>query len=656
VQDTGGDFGLSGSDRAWLGGLSALIKTAAQEWPDATLKAIDIDRADRDVSQVAEALTEELLSGGPELEVGLSREGRRITLRSRPVETEEGTPALDPNSVVVASGGARGVTAAALIELTRTYRCSMVLLGRTELHEEPACCVGITDDAELKRSLLERAKHAGKNVSPAQLGAEANNILAMREIRATLAAMEAVGSRARYVSVNVQDATAVSHALDRVRKEWGPITALVHGAGVLADRWIAEKTRDQFDRVFDTKVLGLQSLLDATADDPLTLLCLFSSVAARSGNSGQCDYAMANEVLNKVANLEASRRGDECLVKSMNWGPWEGGMVTPTLKARFEANGVPLIPLEVGAKMLVDEIRGRFPNQVELVLGAPPLSTPLLTGEKDPKTIFDVQVSETTHPYLADHSIQNVPVIPVVMVLEWFTRAAQATRPDLEVAGCRELKVLRGIRLTRFRDQGNRFRVSCHQKSEGEDTFLHLELRGEDDTLHYTAKADMAGRIPHHTATKLPDMDLKPWEIEIYGDALFHGPQFQVIQSMDGVSSKGIAAHLRGTADLGWNGEPWRTDVAALDGGLQLALLWSQHVLGGRSLPTSVGMHRTYGRELPKGSIHCTLQGKVVSHSKTMSNLQFRDEDGKMIAEMHDVETVLLPESPAPKVAATESS
>src|SRR5262249_23892209 len=52
VQDTGGDFGLDsylagagpaacGPSRAWLWGLAALAKTAAREWPRASVKAID---------------------------------------------------------------------------------------------------------------------------------------------------------------------------------------------------------------------------------------------------------------------------------------------------------------------------------------------------------------------------------------------------------------------------------------------------------------------------------------------------------------------------------------------------------------------------------------------------------------------------------------
>src|SRR5262249_48202119 len=56
VQDTGGDFGLSGvrsgadggADRvrAWLGGLAGLARTAAKEWPLAAGKAIDCEAVD----------------------------------------------------------------------------------------------------------------------------------------------------------------------------------------------------------------------------------------------------------------------------------------------------------------------------------------------------------------------------------------------------------------------------------------------------------------------------------------------------------------------------------------------------------------------------------------------------------------------------------
>ena len=127
---------------------------------------------------------------------------------------------------------------------------------------------------------------------------------------------------------------ALSETLAEVRSDWGPITGIVHGAGVLADALIAVKTDDQFSRVFDPKVEGLRSLLAATADDPLEVLCAFSSVAAQFGNPGQCDYAMANEVLNQVLSAEQARRTG-CVVRAIGWGPWQGGMVTSEIAGRF---------------------------------------------------------------------------------------------------------------------------------------------------------------------------------------------------------------------------------------------------------------------------------------------------------------------------------
>jgi NAD(P)-dependent dehydrogenase (short-subunit alcohol dehydrogenase family) len=378
VQDTGGDFGLSGraGDRAWLCGLSALAKTGALEWPEARVKAIDLERGERSAEELAEALAREITAGGRELEVGLHADGTRATLESEvspPVD--HGEPVVDRDSVLVVSGGARGVTAATLLELARRFQPRLVLLGRTPIDvEEPRVCQGINDDAGLKRALLSKAQADGVNVSPAEVGAQVARILAGREARETLELLDAAGAGARYFALDVRDRQALDKALSDVRQEWGPITGVIHGAGVLADKTIADKTSDQFDRVFDTKVEGLRALLQATADDPLRLICVFSSVAARFGNVGQSDYAMANEIVGRVAAAEARRRDGACLVRAIDWGPWDGGMVTPALRGYFKGLGVPLIPLETGARMLMDELLldGAGPGGVEVVIGGAP--------------------------------------------------------------------------------------------------------------------------------------------------------------------------------------------------------------------------------------------------------------------------------------------
>ena len=376
VSDLGGDFGLGGASlsnghgpRAWSGGLGGLAKTAAIEWPSTTVRSIDVARGGRSPDSIAADIADELLCGGSDPEIGLGAEGQRVTLRSTPVAVQSGLQPLGEDDVIVVSGGGRGVTAATIIELAKATKATFVLLGRSALTAEPKEAVGVPDDASLKRALLDAAKVSGVRLTPNELSSQVSKILANREIEQTVASIAAAGGRARYISVDITSADAVAIELSKIRAEFGAITGVVHGAGVLADKLIVDKTDAQFDSVFNTKVGGLQGLLAATDSDPLKLLCLFSSVAARTGNNGQVDYAMANEVLNKVAAAERRRRGDACVVKSLGWGPWDGGMVSPALKAHFASMGVSLIPLDDGARLFVAEIASPQRDDVELVLG-----------------------------------------------------------------------------------------------------------------------------------------------------------------------------------------------------------------------------------------------------------------------------------------------
>jgi NAD(P)-dependent dehydrogenase (short-subunit alcohol dehydrogenase family) len=370
VSDLGGSFGVHGCDgtHAWSGGLTALVRTASLEWPDAGVKMIDIERGGKTAEQVAEAIAQELLQGGSEREVGLDRTGRRVTLRNVPVSVQPGSVPLGPSDVVVVTGGGRGVTAACVIELAARSRATFVLLGRSSLVDEPIAHANALSDAELKRSLLAEAQGQGLTLSPQELTRAAGRITAGREIRATIVAIEQAGGQARYLPVDTTDRSAVTEAMATVRRSIGAITGVVHGAGVIADKLIADKTTAQFDAVFDTKVAGLRNLLDATAGDALRILVMFSSVAARTGNTGQADYAMANDVLNRVAVNERVQRPN-CIVKSIGWGPWAGGMVTDSLQTHFAERGVDLIGLTSGALAFVDEISSPQTGEVDVVLG-----------------------------------------------------------------------------------------------------------------------------------------------------------------------------------------------------------------------------------------------------------------------------------------------
>ncbi|WP_329222657.1 SDR family NAD(P)-dependent oxidoreductase [Streptomyces sp. NBC_01485] len=672
VQDTGGDFGLRGAagDRAWLGGLGALARTASKEWPDTVVKAVDCERGTRDARELAGALARELTYGGSGADVGLRADGSRWVLRETPREAE--APQAPPPapqgdtgpSVIVATGGARGVTAAAMVALAQGRQSAFVLLGRTELTEEPEELRTAPDERELKRRLAARPpRPGGARPGPAAIGAEAMRVLSVREIRATVAAVEAAGSTVRYVPVDIRDVSAVSGALERVRAELGPVTGLVHAAGVLADARLADKTDDEFDTVFGTKVEGLHALLTATADDPLDLVCVFSSVAGRFGNAGQSDYAMANETIAQVASTVATRRPG-CVVRSLAWGPWDGGMVGSGLREHFLASGVELIPLEAGAAAFVRELdAGPGPVRVTLVAG----NRPDVLGSARSEALGTVRIAADTHPFLADHSVAgDAPLLPMALALEWFATAVRGQAPDGGPVVLRDVEVVYGVRLPDFHGTGHEVTVHA-TRGAAAPTALRLTLESYASTRYRavvdTAFGTWAGSGPDGGPTPVGETGpartdgTRDWSLpagghpraHVYGDGvLFHGPAFHSLEEVSAVGADGAEARVRGVRALGWaSARGWHTDPAAVDAGLQLALLWAEEALGAAFLPMGVSEVRVHAHGPLDRTARCVLLARETDPLRPVCDLALLDGDGAPLVELFGVSLVRRPDQAA---------
>ncbi|MBF0233471.1 MAG: SDR family oxidoreductase [Desulfamplus sp.] len=369
VQDTGGNFGLKGESAPgiWSASLPGLVKTALQEWKNAYVKSIDIDCSQKNEIEIANQIFNEIIYGGDEHEVGITALNVRQTFELVQVSDEEAAFDLSENDVLIVSGGGRGVTAACVLELMRHKKLNIAIFGRTKLEKETARLNRVQHEKDLTKAVFEYYQGLNQTKTPLEISREVHKIMANREIESNLNQFRAYGD-VLYFDVDITRFDALNKAIKRVRQKWGKISGIIHAAGILADKLIHEKTVDQFQRVFNTKVVGLYNLLKATEHESITHLCCFSSVAARFGNSGQSDYAMANEVLNKVCWQIYHKKQGRCLVKSINWGPWEGGMVTPSLKVLFESKKIPLIPLKQGAQQFVKEFT-HTGDAVEILIG-----------------------------------------------------------------------------------------------------------------------------------------------------------------------------------------------------------------------------------------------------------------------------------------------
>ncbi|MGH3529681.1 MAG: SDR family NAD(P)-dependent oxidoreductase, partial [Pseudonocardiaceae bacterium] len=372
VTGSGGRFGRGHNANGVAGvGLSGLARTVAREFPDRRIRAVDVDPKEQPV-HIAGYLLGELLTLDAPTAVGYSA-GERVTLRlcAAPLNPDSaGELTLERDSVVLLTGGARGITAQVAMGLARAGAGHLELVGRTPAPggpEDPLTSAA-TDRMALRRVL---AQVGGR--TPAQIEAVTSQILAHREIRATLAQLSGLATSVRYSAVDVRDPAAMSALVEGVYQRHGRLDGIVHGAGVLADRLLADKSPKEFTRVWATKVDGARALASAVRDD-LGFLVLFGSVSGVFGNRGQVDYAAANDALDTLARIWAGRTRGR--VVAVDWGPWAApddgtGMVSAEVQREYARRGIGLIEPDDGVACLLAELAGGTEPQVMYMCGDP---------------------------------------------------------------------------------------------------------------------------------------------------------------------------------------------------------------------------------------------------------------------------------------------
>jgi NAD(P)-dependent dehydrogenase (short-subunit alcohol dehydrogenase family)/acyl carrier protein len=134
-----------------------------------------------------------------------------------------------------------------------------------------------------------------------------------------LEAMRAAGARILVVRCDVANQEDCDRLFEQIARLPHPLRGIVHAAGVLKDRSIAQQSWDDFEAVLPPKVRGSWNLHLATQDRLLDFFVLFSSASSTIGNRGQCNYAAANSFMNALAYY---RRSLGMCANSICWGPW----------------------------------------------------------------------------------------------------------------------------------------------------------------------------------------------------------------------------------------------------------------------------------------------------------------------------------------------
>ena len=120
-------------------------------------------------------------------------------------------------------------------------------------------------------------------------------------MRDNLAAISKVACEVIYRQCDVTDAEGIRAAIATL-----PISAVIHGAGVLRDKHLADLSTDDLEIVYDTKVGGWENVFAALDPARLKAVVFFASSTGRFGRTGQAAYAAANAALAAAAHSLAA--------------------------------------------------------------------------------------------------------------------------------------------------------------------------------------------------------------------------------------------------------------------------------------------------------------------------------------------------------------
>ncbi|MBN1873646.1 MAG: SDR family NAD(P)-dependent oxidoreductase [Anaerolineae bacterium] len=556
-----------------------------------------------------------------------------------------------PNSetVFLVSGGAKGITAQCVIALAERYHCMFILVGRSVYTEEadPVWATNFEDKVDLKRGAMQHLQAIGERPTPQRVQQMVHDVCVQREISLTLRAIKTAGGRAIYISADVTDVAALQAGVAGAVIHLGPVTGIIHGAGVLADKLIQHKTAMDFERVVGVKVQGLENLLACVPLAQLSYLVFFSSVAGFYGNVGQADYAIANEILNKVAH-RVQRQYPACRVLAVDWGPWDRGMVTPELKRLLSERNVPMIPVEVGTAILADTLIERE-IRPQIVVGGP-MEPP--SAELDAELrVYRVwrTLSLEANPFLRDHVIGRHAVLPTVCAVAWAVNVCEQMYPGYRFFCAENYKVLKGIVFDETLASAYVLELQELAKGAGQiifDVLISSETEAGIPRYHYSVQITLRRELPaapvyasvNYTETHTLDGSklytrMSASALSASASILFHGPSFQGVDRVLNLSLRGltmrcvlpaISSEQQGQFPV-QTFNPYLTDVQ-----LQSLLIWAGHFYQMGGLPLRIQKGEQYRPACFDEVTYASLEVREHSARKLVADVTVHDVEGRI--------------------------
>jgi thioesterase domain-containing protein/NAD(P)-dependent dehydrogenase (short-subunit alcohol dehydrogenase family)/acyl carrier protein len=285
------------------------VLVAPREFSHVQARCIDLPANRLDTGEAERLLVmlgKELRAETADTIVALTPSGRwvrRTAALPLPGVTDAPATWVRDGGVYLVTGGLGGIGQEVAEHLARAGRVKIALMSREALPPEPEWPRLLKDRPQDKASL------------------RIARVMKLRDL----------GAHVMIARADVANSAEVAEAVNAVRKAFGPINGVIHGAGVMDDAPMMTKDVEAMRRVLAPKVDGALALDRAITED-LDFFVLFSSVASYLGLPGQIDYTAANAFQDAFARERAMRAKGRTVV--INWNAWRDvGMAASAHKA-----------------------------------------------------------------------------------------------------------------------------------------------------------------------------------------------------------------------------------------------------------------------------------------------------------------------------------
>lgn len=501
----------------------ALAASLHLERPELKVRVLDF-HTNASPETLAELVWAELSTAGNYSAVGYDEQFTRRVPRPRLLEPADYRPrkiSWSPDDVVLATGGAKGITAECAFALAKETGVRMALAGSSE--------------------------GAGSS-----------------EIAKTLERFKAAGLSANYYQCDVVDAADVERLVQRVRQDMGAVTAVIHGAGLNKPSALDKVSAENALREVSPKLLGAANLCRALENAPPKLFAGFSSIIGVSGMQRNGWYGFSNEALSLVL-ADFGKKHRETAVVCMAFSIWdEVGM-----GARMGSNdylaklGIDSIPVEEGVGRFLHLVKNDS-GEGEVVVTARvggldtwrPAEFPKPNASRFLESVVShfpgVETRVRAHlslerdPYLKDHFWRGTHLFPTVFGLEAMAQAvAHATGiSDFSTLRIEDVGLERPIAVDPERGADIEIRAQVLEREKDQDgkrvkTEIAVGQTGFAKA-HFSAVFVLNAQVePVKADIDLPAtfLDIEP-ERDLYGWLLFQGPSFHRIEKVFSLDSK----------------------------------------------------------------------------------------------------------------------